>query len=180
MRRLVLVLTIVIALGLAGCGTPFAPGVRTYPTSSSQLNPGLTMTPASLTPVSALSDEAILADAKQITIAMLSIHYQDLPGWQTRLYPLSTTEGQRFWNTNVSSGLLAGVVTDQRVTQAVVIERASVEQLVSQADRRAAFVAVSGKVTYQDKTGVHTTPFAQRMMLMSVENHWKFVTLLIP
>jgi hypothetical protein len=169
--------SLILGIILSACGsnatpTPYRPGTTT---------PSATITPASLTPITRNDDDAIVAAAKQIVIAELSIHYNDLNGWQTRLYPLCTDNGKSFWNTNVQSGILSGVVAQQRVTQAVVIERAIVEQTIAQGNQRAAFVAVSGQVTYQDKTGKHTAPFAQRMMLVlttDATSAWKFVTLL--
>jgi hypothetical protein len=179
---------IILGIILSACGnTTLTP--TPYPLKErGTLVPGLTVTPASLTPTTQNEDDAIIAAAKQIVIAEMSIHYQDLTGWQTRLYPLCSEDGKKFWNTNVSAGLLSSVVTQQRVTQAVAVERAVVEQIVAKDAQRAAFVAVSGNVTYQDKTGKHTSPFAQRMMVLSqrdasqsVDNKtWKFVTLLSP
>jgi len=141
----------------------------------------VTVTPVAVsgTPVPLGDDAAILGVARTASAAILTIDYRDLNGWQARLYALCSDEGRRFWNTNIQRGLLADVVTYQKVTTQVAIQRAVITQIITNAQgQRVAFVAVSGTVTFHDKRGDHQEPFAHTQALVQLDGQsWQLALL---
>ena len=162
---------VVLALALWGCAGK---------------SPTITLTPAAtastVTPVPVTGDEPAIAQAaSQIATAILTVDYRDLAVWKTRLLALSDDDGKKFWELNLTNGMLRDVPAKQTTTESVQIERVSVLQQKAKGDLRGALVAVTGQVTYRQGPASRTDAFLQQMVLSSVAGGpWRFVAFIQP